>query len=361
LSDADATATTIFLSPGKEPPELRQRYLDDVAAAGRHLTQVSREFASDSDARRAAGVIAAQLPVYTGRIDTARANIRQGFPVGAAYQRAGSNLMRDRIRPAATTIYERAARDLDDTFRSGTSTSEIVFVVVAGVLVLALLIGVQLFVTRRSHRILNTGLAAATVLVLVMLVWTVVRFTSEQDALVRAQRHGSDQMQVLSSARILALRAQSDDNLALVERGTGDAYNVDFDTVSKRLGGRDGRGGLLGDATTISHRTGSEDSIAALSRGFATFLQEHQRVRSLDTQGQYDQAVANSIGAEARAAQTLDSGLSDEIDRARARLDAAAADGRAGFDPLAIGIPLLIVLAGVLVLIGLQRRIGEYR
>src|SRR6476469_10131466 len=30
LSDADATASTIFLTPGREKPALRQRYLDDL-------------------------------------------------------------------------------------------------------------------------------------------------------------------------------------------------------------------------------------------------------------------------------------------------------------------------------------------
>ena len=217
--------------------------------------------------------------MYVGRIDTARANIQQGNVVGAAYQRDGSRLMREQILPAATTLYRHAARGLDDNYRAGTSTNEIVFVVVAGVLVLLLLLGVQLFVTHRTNRILNVGLVGARVLIIVMLVWTVTRFTSEQDALVRAQRNGSDQMQVLSAARFLTLRAQSDDNLAHVERSAGDTYLEDFDTFSARLGGRDGTGGLLGDARTIARRTGSQDDIRRLSAQFAAFRDEHDQVR----------------------------------------------------------------------------------
>ena len=63
----------------------------------------------------------------------------QGNGVGAAYQRDGSKLMREQILPAATTLYQHAARGLDDNYRAGTSTNEIVLVVVAGVLVLVLL------------------------------------------------------------------------------------------------------------------------------------------------------------------------------------------------------------------------------
>ena len=57
----------------------------------------------------------------------------------------------------------------------------------------------------------------------------------------------------------------------------------------------------------------------------------------------------------------LDAGLTRQITQARQRLDAAAGHARGGFDALAIAIPLLIVLAGVLVLIGLERRIAEYQ
>ena len=39
----------------------------------------------------------------------------------------------------------------------------------------------------------------------------------------------------------------------------------------------------------------------------------------------------------------------------------AAADARFGFGVLVIAIPLFAILAGLLVLLGLERRIGEYR
>ena len=124
-----------------------------------------------------------------------------------------------------------------------------------------------------------------------MLVWTVTRFASEQDALVRAQRNGSDQMQVLSAARFLALRAQSDDNLADVERSAGDTYLEDFDTFSARLGGQDGTGGLLGDARTIARRTGAQDDILQISAEFAAFPRRARPVRDLDEDADYEGAV----------------------------------------------------------------------
>ena len=361
LADADATASKIFLTPGDEPVDLRERYHRDIRDAGRYLAQARDAAGSSATVRDAAATIAAQLAVYAEGIGTARANLGQGNTVGAAYQRAASSLMREKILPAATAIYTHAANELDDTYGSGTSTSEIVFVLVAGVLLLAVLVGVQLFAAHRTKRILNVGLVGATVLVLVLLGWTVVRFTSEQDALVRAQQHGSDEMEVLSSARILTLRAQSDEQLALAERSTTSSYVTDFDTFSARLGGTDGTGGLLGNPRTLAARTGSEAHVDALADDFARFMTLHNDVREKDENGSYNDAVGLAIGDEAQVVAQLDAGLSDEIARAERRLDDGAADARGGFGALAVGIPLLAVLAAVLVLVGLQRRIGEYR
>jgi hypothetical protein len=92
-----------------------------------------------------------------------------------------------------------------------------------------------------------------------------------------------------------------------------------------------------------------------------SFRREHDHVRQLDDGGDYNNAVLRSIHEEATSAQVLDRGLSDEIAQARHRLDTASADARSGFGVLAVAIPLLIVLAGVFVLVGLQRRITEYR
>ena len=73
---------------------------------------------------------------------------------------------------------------------------------------------------------------------------------------VTAQRMGSDSVQVLSAARILALRAQADESLALVARGGGDQYLTDFDAVARKL---DPRRGLLADAARLERRTGTDD------------------------------------------------------------------------------------------------------
>ena len=111
---------------------------------------------------------------------SARANNAQGFPVGAAYLRKASATMHNEILPTATDLYRDAASQLRDHYEAGTSTLTLVLVLVAGVGMLALLVVVQIFVRRRSNRLLNLGLVAATVLVVGLLGWTLVRFAGAQ-------------------------------------------------------------------------------------------------------------------------------------------------------------------------------------
>jgi hypothetical protein len=361
LADADATASIIFLKAGGEAPALRERYERDIREAGNHLAAVAREVSSSAQERAAVNTIAKQLPIYTGFVETARANSRLGQPVGAAYLNAASALMRDEILPAATTVYEHAATRLDDEYQSGTSTTEIVLVVVAGTVVLGLLIAVQLLVRRRSNRILNIGLAGATVVVVILLGWTVVRFVSAQSSLVDAQQKGSDTVQLLSAARILTLQAQADENTTLIERGGGAAYVEDFERVTKRLGGTDGRGGLLGEARDVARRTGSEARLDPITKSFVTFTALHDDIREADdVKGDYQTAVTTATDQQAAVIQQLDHDLTVEIDAAKQRLDDHASAARSGFTALAIAIPILLVLAGILVFGGLNQRIKEY-
>src|SRR5262249_53664527 len=96
LSDADATAAAALLSGGVEPADLRARYEQDIAAASDALTAAGAARGADHEA---VAQIAQALPVYTGLVETARTNNRLNLPVGAAYLREASGLMRDRLLP----------------------------------------------------------------------------------------------------------------------------------------------------------------------------------------------------------------------------------------------------------------------
>ena len=243
---------------------------------------------------------------------------------------------------------------------------------------LALLVAVQVFVRRRSNRILNFGLVGATVLVVGLFGWTLLRFAAGHDALHRAQSRGSDSVEVLSSARILMLRAQNDENLALIARGNGDQYVAEFDRTMKALGGTDGTGGLFGYAAELAERTGDGARVRSLAealhrvaRRCTTRCASSTTTASIPTPSTSPWARATRTSAtawatddearELHAVDRMQEALQGNITRAQVRLVSAAADARVGFGVLVIAIPLFAILAGLLVLLGLERRIGEYR
>ena len=117
----------------------------------------------------------------------------------------------------------------------------------------------------------------------------------------------------------------------------------------------------MGDARAVAGRTGDTNQIEALSKQAAALFAMHEQIRKADDDGDYTIAVNRATIDEAKLVGQLDTDIQREISRSRARLDANAADARSGFGTLEVAIPLLLLLAGALVIIGLQRRIVEYR
>jgi len=364
LSDADATAATTFLIGGLEPIGRRERYVQDLRSASHQLATLTQQAGGSSQARGAVFAITTELPVYTGLVDTARADNRQGFPVGAAYLRQASTLMRKQILPAAGQLYEVEARRLNDDYRSGVSDGQLLAAIAVGLLMLGLLVLAQLYVARLTNRVLNIPMAAATAVVLGLTIWLVASFLGERSSLVEAQRAGSDSVQVLSAARILALRAQGDESLALVARGGGELDLVDFKTVTQRLGGTNGTGGLMGEAARIARRSGSGAAIDGLSTRVAQYLAVHKQIAAMEVNGRFTDAVNLAVGPTAKEipiSDALNAGLGQQLIVAQRRFDRAAADAASSLSGLWLAIPLLVVAFACLALYGLRERSNEYR
>jgi hypothetical protein len=103
LSDANDAAATAFLTGGLEPPAVRQRYLADIGVAESRIEEATANGgAASGAAAQDLNTLAEDLPVYAGEVETARADNRLGLPLGAAYLREASGLMRAALLPAAS-------------------------------------------------------------------------------------------------------------------------------------------------------------------------------------------------------------------------------------------------------------------
>jgi hypothetical protein len=377
LSDAHATAAFSFLVGGTEPAQSRRLYAMQLRQAAAGLATLAREAGSPAGAR-AVRRITERLPVYAGLIDDARANNRQGFPVGSAYLRAASKTMRGEMLPAARALYETEARSLTTHYASGTSTATILAVVLSAIALLAVLAATQVFVARKTRRIVNLRLALSSVLALGLATWMLVAFAVQQNALAEAQREGSDPVELLTVTRILASRAQADESIALAARGGGEGEarlaDVDrpFQAVTSpigrsRPGSAHGSGGLLDQAALIAGRSGTAP-IDGIYSAYRRYVAAHGRVVREERIGDFTAAVKLAVGAGAdpatstkQAAATLNTDLKREIARAQDRFDEARGRAASALHGLAFGIPLVTALCALLALLGVRQRLEEYR
>jgi hypothetical protein len=342
LSDADATASSSFLSGGVEPGQLRDRYEVDVAQAGAALAKAAGDISGIQDAEQQVDVLGRQLPVYTGLVETARANNRLGLPVGAAYLREASNLMRTKLLPAAKELYafdtSRLTEEQDAAAGFPWLTLLLTLVLIGALVV------VQVYLTRRTNRLLNVGLLVAAVAIVLGLLWGAVATWVSASAVGTAQQDGTQQVDRLVQARITALQMRADETLTLVARGDGGAnYEKDFTDQAGRLPG-------------------------LLSTGLDAkpWLDLHKKIRDLDNSGQYDQAVRLAIGTGdnqgAGAAFTqFDDKLNHAIQDARERFVSSTSTAQGALIGIVPGVALLALVAAGGSFVGIRQRLREYR
>lgn len=349
LSDADATAASAFLAGGQEPAALRARYENDIAAATAALSAAT---AADSNAPTVAR-IAAQLPVYTGLVETARTYNRQNLPVGAAYLREASALMRDQLLVAAKGLYdaETARVEADRQAASGFPWLAVPLLLLG----IAGLVAAQVYLTRRTNRLFNLGLLGATVLAVALFGWLVLSWNGVRADLSAAQRDGSGQVQLLAQARLDALQARADESLTLVARGNGGDFETDYKTADGRLTG------LLARARDAATDPAVRAAVGSASSDAGTWRKAHTDVRTADDGGRYGDAVSVANGAGQDASNRVDADLAKGIGLTNDAFDRQARAAAGALGGAAVGLSLLTVLLLAGLIFGFEQRIAEYR
>lgn len=362
LSDADATASSAFLSGGVEPAVLSDRYQTDIARAGAAVA-ASVDAGVSGAAVHSLGQLSTRLPVYADLVATARADNRQGLPVGAAYLREASGMMQSELLPAAQRLYQletdRLAADQD-----GAAAIPVGPALVGGLALMALC-AAQVFLCLRTNRLLNIGLLAATLATLVAVLWGGVALFAVSSHIDRSRTQGSAQVQTLVQARIAAMQARSDETLTLVARGDDQNYEQAYGAASARLGGIDGAGGLLGQARAAATDDLGRGEVDATIYGEQRWLVVHRQITAFDAAGEYRNAVGLATGpgptTSATTAQSVDEHLSTAIAHAREGFGREAEQAYSALDSLVVGIAILATLAVLGVAVGIGQRLQEYR
>jgi hypothetical protein len=361
LADADAMATSGFVSGGQEPAQIRARYDRDIADTTSRLVHAAGLLPADDPAAPALATIAAQLPVYSGLVESARTYNRLGYPLGQSYLDSASRLMATEILPAADELRRLQAASLSDAY--GRAGSAPIAVLLIGLAALAAVIDAAVRERRRTQRVLSVGLTVAGAAIVAALLWWVVATSTASGRLDDAGRHNAV-ADTLDDARAAVLQARSNESLVLVARSGGAADSGFTAAIESVLGTPTGHSGLL-DAATDAAAPDSDERIAAVRLATEQWMTAHRRLRELDDGGLYREAVASATGADpagsGAAFDRLGAVLGETIDAERAAFRAEADAAAAALTGLAAGPAVLALLAAAAAAAGMARRVEEYR
>jgi hypothetical protein len=264
--------------------------------------------------------------------------------------------MRGTLLPAAQSVYSNQTQRLRTDHNSGARYPYIA--VLLGVVALTALGFAQRYLTRRTRRLVNPGLAAATLALLAALIYQNVAWFELHSHLDSAQANGSSQVQALATARIDALQARADEALTLVARGSGGSFEDDFKKTMTDLVGAHGQ--LHVAASTATDPT-VRAAIGNAISDVASWQTVHTGLRADDDNGNYPAAVTVATGPASLAFTNVDRELARGIQASDATFTKQAAEAGQSVRIVGIVVVILTLLTLAGAAIGVSRRIAEYR
>jgi hypothetical protein len=348
LVSANADATNAFLRGGLEPPAQRQHFTDSLNTASRLIAEAAKAQPADSEAL---GALNSTLLTYQGLIEQARANNRQGLPVGAQYLKDASAGLRTDALPLLTALVTANEQRLDQEF-GGTGRGS-AWLGWAGALTLLVIAGVMVWLARRTHRYLNLPLLAAGLVVAFTTVVGGGMLSNAASAADDVRDSSYAGTLALSRARIAAYDAKSNESLTLIARGSGAAFEKAWSTSAATA-----KNELVG---AEFHGIGSE----GLGELWGSYEETHRRIRTTDDNGDWGQAVELTIGTGGASSNAVfakfDDASAGSLDQTSATAQSDLRDAGGSLPAMAwLGLPLGLV-AALLAWWGFSQRLEEYR
>ncbi|ODQ43509.1 hypothetical protein [Corynebacterium amycolatum] len=352
LTIADASANTAF-SRGtlNSSQDLVSNFDDVIAQASMSATRAATGIENvDDPEMKDVATVQRLLPVYTGMVETARANARQGNPVSVAYLASASNLMQVQILPAAKSLYERTSTTTNEEQRELSKPPLFPMSGLAAAVLMLLI--TQWWLTRRTGRLFNVGLFGATMLMAIALVGVGIATTQpwQSNSLFGEQR---PDVHALTQVRIDAQQLRASETLGLVRRQPADAESF---SQSVRT--------LVGELERVDANAPDDDVRAAI-RGIYSWESGHNLMMEHLSSGDYAGAVriatdVDNASSSATAFNQVDESLQNSIAESRLTARENLDQSRRAIAALSLATVTLTVIAAVLVVFGFRHRLLEY-
>jgi hypothetical protein len=342
LLSADATATNAFLVGGLEPPAQRAVYDQALSSTSSLIVEASQAQPADAAALSA---LNQQVVSYAATIEQARANNRQGLPVGAQYLRNASAELRSTALPILDNLVSsnaaRAADDMDA--RIGYVLPAISLLALIG-----LIVG-QIWLARRFRRTINVGMLASAAALFVITIGALIALQLLSSSLSSISNGSLAAVNTAADARIHANNAKSNESLTLIARGSGQAFEDTWKSSADSVAG------------SVQRLTDRPE----LVNQWQAYTDVHTQIRALDDGGKWEGAVALATGSGAKSSNTVfgtfDSNLAGYLDGVSQDASSSLADEQ----PVMLAAAILTLLGGLAAALlgrwGIGARLKEYR
>jgi hypothetical protein len=385
LADLDASAANELLAEAGQGQAARQNYEQRRKEIAKALIQAAKNITYGDSEQKPIEDIQIGLGEYEVQIQQARSLHLKNDPQMLVAYRQAAQIMDQTLLRAADELSNVNEGELNRVFdslvqqnaagRLGTGF--------LGLLLLALLLTVQVFIARRCHRRINVGLVASVLLASVGLTTLWLALGRSDAALNTAKRDAFTSVRVLLDARANAFSANGDESRYLLDQANAPYHQMAFEQktqailslpdgvlIENALGMTRGKrevpgfnGFLAKELTNITY-AGELDAAEKSAQTFVNYLAIDRNIRELNQNKRRAEAIALCVGIEhgqsnwafAQFNEALDktlainsSGFSTLIDSGLASLD-----NNEGMTML-----LLLAVLGVTVA-GLWPRIAEY-
>jgi hypothetical protein len=365
VSDADVTATTMFLASSQPPLTSTQRYLNDIDNAEARLSALRAAAGQDPATAAALATLARDLPVYAGYVAEARSDYALGNPViGGSFLQVASEEAHLDLLPAAKTVFDQRDDALGTASAQATGLPLIIVALVLAIIVGIVLFRAQRWLTRRTNRLVNVGLALASALLAISALWLLAGFLAGRSDLDAGIAHGSQPAQELAQASIGVQQIRGDAVLNVISRSGDTSFQSDFAATSHAVG--PGSGSLL-SAAEAAQGVGSPAlrSVRAAEDQAARWYTANAKVYTLGADADYASERAQVVGggpsSSAAEYNTLEPDITEAIADDQADLRSAVGQGSDALSPLEPVVLVAALLMALCCVWGLRRRLAEYR
>lgn len=383
LSAMDADAVNELLAAPGQAAQALKAYEERREEASKALIYAAQNITYGDAERKPILQLQLALGEYEVRVQQARdfSESRRD----AAYLAAATKM--DSVLWPAADALEKAKLDvLQDTYRTRRSLASfgLLVLVFIGLVLIALLVALQMFLFRRTNRILNLPLIACTLVCLAVLQHAAATHAAAMHQLKVAKEDAFTSLHALWRARAVGYRASADEGRFLLLRSGGAAFERDFtaqvDNLAKLPEGasyeeaadqaikgnkpRNFTGFLADELNNITFKGEGEAAKAALI-ALRYYIAGDDHIRALEHAGKHQEAIAQAVGSRSGqsnwAFEEFDRDLQRTLDINQTAFDRAVQEGFQslwGFEwvALAAGAALCILLW-----LGIRPRLREYQ